>query len=227
MLGEGARVPDAGRDAGLQKSAAYDYFHHAAAVIAAEAPELRDVLQRARDEGWSHLTLDGTLIETDRLREKNDNGYDAWYSGKHKKHGGNLQVLTDPHGDPVWGGPPPPPVWVSPVTPGSTHDITAARRHVFPALNHAAATWLPVLCDQGYRGADIGYIVPAGRRDTTLAGRQRSHILAAVRSIGERANATLKGRWRLLQRVRFDPRRITVLARAALTLTLLEQQLTK
>lgn len=56
-------------------------------------------------------------------------------------------MLCHPHGFPVW---------VSPVEPGSTHDITSVRRHVFPVLNHAAATTLPVLVDLGYRGADIG-----------------------------------------------------------------------
>jgi len=44
-------------------------------------------------------------------------GHDLWFSGKHKQHGDNIQVLADPHGYPVWG---------SDVEPGSTHDITAA-----------------------------------------------------------------------------------------------------
>lgn len=51
-------------------------------------------------------------------RERSEAGHDLWYSGKHRRHGGNIQVLTDPTGYPVW---------VSDVEPGSVHDITAAR----------------------------------------------------------------------------------------------------
>lgn len=105
-------------------------------VLAAQAPVLHNVLARAKREGWSHLDLDGTLIETDRCRIKNDAGHDAWYSGKHKKHGGNVQILCDPTGFPAW---------TSLVEPGSTHDITAARAraHVLAPLYQAAADGLP------------------------------------------------------------------------------------
>ena len=77
-----------------------------------------------------------------------------WYSGKHKHHGGNVQVLCDPTGFPVW---------TSPVEPGSVHDITAARRHVLGALYPAAADGLPTLADKGYTGAGIGIHVPYKR----------------------------------------------------------------
>lgn len=119
-------------------------------------------------------------------------------------------MLIDPFGDPVW---------VGPVEPGSTHDITAARRHVFPALNHAAATVLPVLVDLGYRGGDIGYHHPVNRADADRATRDRDHFLAAIRCRGERGNATLKGDWRILRRVTLAPERITQIARAALVLS--------
>jgi hypothetical protein len=55
---------------------------------------------------------------------------------------GNVQVLTDPTGYPVW---------VSDVEPGSTHDITAARTHALPALYPAAAHGLPTLTGPGWR----------------------------------------------------------------------------
>jgi hypothetical protein len=50
------------------------------------------------------------------------------------------------------------PVWASPVEPGSTHDISAARAHVLPALYPAAANGLPTLTDKGYTGAGIGIL---------------------------------------------------------------------
>ena len=70
-------------DAGLPISTAYRYLHEGIDVLAARAPELHQVLARAKAEGWSHVDRDGTLIETDRVRGKNETGYDAWYSGKH------------------------------------------------------------------------------------------------------------------------------------------------
>ena len=131
------------RDAGIGISTAYRYLHEGIDVLAAQAPDLHDVLARGKEEGWSHVNMDGTLIETNRCAARNDNGHDTWYSGKHKKHGGNVQVLCDPSGFPIW---------TSPVEPGSTHDITAARIHALPALYPAAAAGLPTLTDKGYTG---------------------------------------------------------------------------
>jgi DDE superfamily endonuclease len=143
-------------DACLPISTAYRYLHEGITVLAAQAPDLYDVLTRTKAEGCSHLTLDGTLIETDRVAAKNpDTGHDLWYSGKHKKQGRNVQILCDPRGFPVWS---------SPVEPGSTHDITAARSHVLPALYPAAAGGLPTLTDKGYAGAGIGIHSPTKGR---------------------------------------------------------------
>ena len=207
-----ALIPDAARDIGVSRATGFRYFHVAVEVIAGHAPDLPAVIERGELEGWSHLSLDGTLIPT-RCAERFPGGHDAWYSGKHKRHGGNLRVLCDPHGFPVW---------VSPVEPGSTHDITSARRHVFPALNHAAATTLPVLVDLGYRGADIGYYHPTGHRDQGRRSADRDRFLAALRASTKRGNALLKAGWRILRRITCCPWRITHIARACLALLHLE-----
>ncbi len=47
-------------------STCYRYLHEAIDVIAEQTPDLHDVHDRATREGWSHATLDGTLIEIDR-----------------------------------------------------------------------------------------------------------------------------------------------------------------
>lgn len=202
-------------DAGLALStAAYRYLHEGISVLAAHAPDLHTVLERARVEGWSHLDLDGTLIETDRIRAKNDNGNDAWYSGKHRKHGGNVQVLCDPTGFPVW---------TSPVEPGSTHDITAARSHVLPALYRAASRGLPTLADKGYTGAGIGIHTPVKGRSLDPDTACRNQLLTALRAIGERGNAILKTRWAALQRISLCPQRIGEIVAAALVLSTLER----
>lgn len=83
-------------EAGLPISTSYRYLHEAIEVIAEEAPDLHEVLEEATRQGWSHVTLDGTLIETDRVNERNDDGHHLWCSGKHKTQGGNGQILADP-----------------------------------------------------------------------------------------------------------------------------------
>ena len=98
------------------------------------------------------LRLDGTLVRTDRVAARPQAGNHLWYSGKHKAFGGNVQVLTDHTGLPVW---------TAPVEPGSPHDITAARTHALPALYRAASPGLPTVADKSYTGAGIGIKVPA------------------------------------------------------------------
>ena len=202
------------RDAQIGISTAYRYLHEGIDVLAAQGPDLHDVLVRGRAEGWSHVTLDGTLIETDRCRARGETGYDLWYSGKHKKHGGNIQVLCDPKGFPVW---------TSPVEPGSTHDITAARIHVLPALYPAAAAGLPTLTDKGYTGAGIGIHVPTKGRNLAPDTATRNSLLTAMRALGERGNAILKTRWATLRRIRLCPQRIGHITAAALVLSTLER----
>jgi len=139
------------RDAGVSIAAAYRYLHEGIDVIAAQAPVLPDVLAHGMHKGWESVCLDGTLIPSTRSSARSAAGHDVWYSGKHKRNGGNIQVLTGPTGYPEW---------VSDVEPGSTHDITAARAHALPALYPAAVRGLPTLTDKGYVGAGIGIHVP-------------------------------------------------------------------
>ncbi|GGJ50327.1 hypothetical protein GCM10010121_071760 [Streptomyces brasiliensis] len=65
---------------------------------AAGAPDLATALERAKAAGLTHLNLNGTVIRTDRVAAPGPNGADLWWSGKHKHHGGNVQVITTPDG---------------------------------------------------------------------------------------------------------------------------------
>ncbi|MQA17481.1 MAG: IS5/IS1182 family transposase, partial [Pseudonocardiaceae bacterium] len=140
-----------GRGLGISRATAYRYLDEAIDVLAAQAPDLHEALARGHHEGWSHVMLDGKVVATDRLRVKTTSKkgkiIDSWYSGKTHDFGGNIQALTRPDGLPVW---------VSPVEPGSTHDLTAARAHVLGALYAAAGRGLPTLADPGYDGAGLG-----------------------------------------------------------------------
>ncbi len=192
-----------------------DYLHEGINVLAGQAPDLRQVLSRCRREGMTHVILDGTLIETDRLAGVRDNGNDLWFSQKHKAFGGNVQFLAVPDGTPLW---------ISDVEPGSTPDITAARLHALPALYKAAADGLPTLADKGYIGAGIGIHIPVrrpkGRSEQALdtGTRTTNSLIRGIRALGERAAAELKQRWRTLQHITLSPSRIGDIARAALVL---------
>jgi hypothetical protein len=99
---DGTRVAQLAVDNGIGKSTAYDYLHEGINALAGCAPGLSEAMTAAKATGCGHLNLDGTVIRTDRSSHPGPNGADLWWSGKHKHHGGNIQVLSDPTGWPVW-----------------------------------------------------------------------------------------------------------------------------
>jgi hypothetical protein len=206
------------RDHGISRATAYRYLDEVIAVLAAEAPELSQALERARGEGFSHVILDGKVIPCDRCKEPavsvKGEVIDLWYSGKAHTHGGNVQAVCAPGGFPLW---------VSEVEPGSVHDLTAARAHALPALYPAAAAGLPTLADSGYDGAGIGILIPVkqptGGGELDINARTRNAIQRSLRCLGERGFALLTGRWRTLQHITASPSKIGAIARAALVLT--------
>jgi hypothetical protein len=212
-------APDAlARDHGISRATAYRYIDEVITVLAAQAPDLAGALERARDEGFSHVILDGKIIPADRCKEPaisvKGQIIDLWYSGKAHTHGGNIQAVLAPGGFPLW---------ISPVEPGSVHDLTAARLHALPALYPAAAAGLPALADLGYDGAGIGIHIPvkqpAGGRRLDIGARTRNAIQRSLRCLGERGFALLNQRWRTLQHITASPGKIGEIARAALVLT--------
>jgi DDE superfamily endonuclease len=212
-------TPDAlARDHGISRATAYRYLDEVIVVLAAQAPDLREALERAQDEGLPHVILDGKIVLADRCREKTisvkGEVIDLWYSGKAHAHGGSIQAVTAPDGLPLW---------VSDVEPGSVHDITAARIHALPALYQAATAGLPTLADPGYDGAGLGILIPVkqppGGRELDINTRTRNAILRSLRCLGERGFALLTGRWRTLQHITASPSKIGDIARAALVLT--------
>src|SRR5690242_12603069 len=143
---DGTRMAQLAMDNEISKSTAYSYLHEGTDVLAARAPQLESALLAAKMAGHPHVSIDGTLIETDRCRTPGPTeGVDLWWSGKHHNHGGNIQVITAPDG---W------PLWTSEVRPGREHDTTALREHpeILPALTVWTAGNQPALGDLGYEG---------------------------------------------------------------------------
>ena len=163
------------------------------------------------------MIIDGSLLRIDRVAMASG-GDRPYYSGKHKAHGVNVQVIADPAGRLIW---------VSPALPGARHDIAAAREHcLIDALNAAD---LRVLADRGYQGAGPAVAVPQRprRKDPDTGGyrplsRNQKQVNAAhakLRGPGERANAQLKS-WKVLRKIRSSPSRATTLVNAVQTLIL-------
>jgi hypothetical protein len=207
---------------GVPRATAYRYRDEGIQVLAAQAPDLHEALQEVAEQGWSHVVVDGKLIRTDRCAETTESvkgeTINAWYSGKHRAPGGNVQAVIRPDGMPIA---------VSEVAPGHLHDLTVARdTGVIATLNWAASQLdLPTLADSGYDGAGQGIKTPIKQpAGQSLAPDNQAYntLLRSTRCLGERGFALLTGRWRALQRVTISPRRIGELAQAALVLTRIE-----
>jgi hypothetical protein len=95
------RVEQLALDNAIGLSTAYDYLHEGIDDLAAAAPALHSALLAAKIAGHEHVSIDGTLIHTDRVSEPAPPGVDLWWSGKHHCHGGNVQVITVPDGWPI------------------------------------------------------------------------------------------------------------------------------
>lgn len=216
---DNTRVRQLATDNAISLSTAYDYLHEAIDVLAACAPDVHDALLAAKAGGATHLNLDGTLIRTDRVAMRGPNGADLWWSGKHKHHGGNIQVLSYPDGFPCW---------VSDVRPGREHDTTCAKKaeDLLPALElYECEHQMPTLTDLGYIGLSPAIRHPHKKpKGAELTETQTTYntVIRGIHAIAERANALLKETFAALQHVSLSPTRIGAITKAALVLLHLE-----
>lgn len=206
----------------ISQATAYRYKDEAVEVLAARAPSLGEVLDKAAEQGLPYLILDGTLVSSDRCAAKKTSRkgkeIDAWYSGKAHAPAGNVQALAAPGGVPLW---------VSDVLPGSTHDLTAARDLVLPQARPCLSK-LPFLADSGYEGAGAGVHVPVkkpARGELDPDTRTRNALLRSLRYQGERGFALMSQRWRALQHVTVSPSAIGGIAKSVLVLVQFEHKI--
>ena len=83
---DGSRLAQLATDNRIGSSTAYRYLHEGIDVLAAAAPGLRGALLAARAAGHTHVTVDGTLIRTDRCssparRRAPTDQIDGWTCG--------------------------------------------------------------------------------------------------------------------------------------------------
>lgn len=120
---------------GIGTTTAYRYITEAVQLLAALAPSLAEAVRAASTKAY--LILDGTLLPIDRIAADR-----PFYSGKHKKHGMNVQVIADPKGRLLWA---------SPALAGAVHDVRAAREHGI--IGAFAQAGINCWADKGYQGA--------------------------------------------------------------------------
>jgi len=173
---------------------------------------LRDVARLAVKMGWEYLIVDGVHVPTVTF-ERKTGGQRAFYSGKHKRHGLNVQTVCSPDGELLWAAAP---------QPGATVDVTAARRAGIAAM---LTSVIGVLADLGYLGWDEAVITgrrkPRGK-DLTSAQRAANRLQAQLRCVGERGNARLKY-WKVLAaELRCRPEQCTAVVKAVLALHYIE-----
>ncbi|GAA3463405.1 hypothetical protein J2S66_002898 [Saccharothrix longispora] len=127
----------------------------------------------------AYAILDGTLVPIDRATDQK-----PYCSGKHHRHGVNVQVPADPAGRLVW---------VSAALPGAVHDLTAARTHGL--VDMPTAHEVTTFADKTYRGAGGTVRTPFKRHATRprLSRGQKAvnRAHARIRALGERAVSLL------------------------------------
>jgi DDE superfamily endonuclease len=135
---------------GVGTTTAYRYVTEAVDLLAALAPTLAQAMKAASTRAFA--LLDGTLLPIDRIAADR-----PFYSGKHKKHGMNVQVITGPHGRLLWA---------SPALPGAVHDIKAARTHgIIDALTETGVQcWAASRATKEPAAPSMSRSADAGRR---------------------------------------------------------------
>jgi hypothetical protein len=123
----------AGFDIGV--TTAWRYVQEVIALLSAIADDLDAAMQRIG--ALAYAILNGTLIPIDRVADQK-----PYYSGTHKRHGVNVQVIADALRRLVWA---------SPALPGSAHDLTAARTH--DLIDGLTSANVMTFADKGYQGA--------------------------------------------------------------------------
>lgn len=142
---------------GVGTTTAYRYVTEAVDLLATLAPTLADAVRTASTKAF--VLLDGTLLPIDRIAANR-----PFYSGKHKKHGMNVQVLTDAFGRLLWA---------SPALPGAVHDVRGEHGIIDALAQTDVAEGTTPLYAASVTGAtdNVLCLLAAGALPNTESGR--------------------------------------------------------
>lgn len=117
-----------------------------------------------------YVLPDGTLLECDRVGDRR-----AGLSHRHRRHGVNVQAVTDPAGLLLW---------ISPALPGRAHDLTATRAHRI--IRICERQGIPVPADHACMGAGPWVTTALGRppgRDLTPTQQSVNRALSLFQPV--------------------------------------------
>src|SRR5215472_7133059 len=163
-LRTGGTVAELAAGFGIGTASAWRYVTETTALLAARAPQLRRALTSAKKAGHADVVIDGTLIPIGRVAAGR-----PLCSGKHRRHGMNLQVIASPGGDILW---------VSGPLPGAVHDLTAAR--IWGIIRELAAAGRIVLAGKGYHGAGDPVLTPCRGRNKPASQKEANRAHAQL-----------------------------------------------
>jgi hypothetical protein len=210
-----ATVQNLARDHGIGISTCYRYLHEAITVLAAEAPELPEVLRERLAAGDTHVSWMAPSSVPTALRRPRR-------TRRARRSTSGTRASTRPSTETFSSCRPPTDIRCgAPRCPGSRHDLAAAHEHgAIGALCAAAAKGLPCLADKSYCFAGIGIHAPiknpTGNQVPDLNNRCYNSMLTRLRRLGERIAAILLTRWKTLRRITLRPSRIGAITKAAL-----------
>ncbi|SHH29646.1 transposase, IS4 family [Streptomyces sp. 3214.6] len=218
---DGTRLAQLARHNQSSVPTAYRYLYEGLTVLADHAPDLSTALERAAATGYTHLNLDGTVIRTDRVAVPH--GADLWWSGKHKHHGGNVQVYADSRSSP-------PQTAGRSGFPGPSRPRTRHHLRPHPRPDHRTE---PTRRHPRYPDPDRPRLrerrrglPPPGQetqgRELGLEQQAFNKVIRGIHSVAERAHALLKVTLMALRRVSLGSGSITRIARAVLVLLQME-----
>jgi hypothetical protein len=200
-LRRNATYNDLAEDFGIGVTTAWTYHQTMVTFLADALATTTEALSR-QVQGLVCL-IDGTLVPTVNWRHRND-----LLSGKHRRHGVNIQLLVDLHGR-ILGA--------SRAFPGSWHDLHCFREARWAQMVHHSGGGM---ADLGYDGEPTVHTPLKKKPGTPLAGwqTQLNTEFATVRVAAEWGVAHTKN-WRILTtRYRSDLGRIDADIQAAVGL---------
>lgn len=118
LLRIGATITHPACGFAVSVTTAWRYVREAIDLLAAHADDLNSAMRRI--SRLAYAILDGTLIPIDRVADQRPR-----YSGKHKRHGVNVQIITGCEGRLVW---------TSPALPGAVHNAPSPTLKDWKAL---------------------------------------------------------------------------------------------
>ncbi|SCL73418.1 IS5/IS1182 family transposase [Micromonospora peucetia] len=210
---KGADKTTLGTGFGVSRATVYRHVAEAVRVPAAQTPTLHDALRRRRRLVARHELLDSDCLVETTVSAKVDT-IDAWYSGKHRDFGANIQTVTRPDGLPAWA---------SDAMPGHLHDLISPNGWTSPGPPTGAASklGLPTRATKALaRASALGTSSPppaaAGSRSATALPMPPFDRCDASGDAAPRFSSVF---WRTLRHSTARPRQVGDSVHAALHLT--------